>query len=121
MDFGAQISAVHIDNATGNLGAYIDRVSFGKHLWVGAQHEWDPEGASMTLHSWMFQNIFNSWLPTIDASLTYALTWIIMCYLIMLLMYPKTSSGKHDHNSDMEIGISVTSYFSDTSFMMGSL
>lgn len=34
---------------------------------------------------------------------------------------PENIIGKHDHNSDMEIGISVTSYFSDTSFMMGSL
>lgn len=203
-----------IESATGNLAAYIDRLVFGKHLWVGAQREWDPEGllsslpaiattmlgvwtglllrdkaltpvdktaqlmvrgavliiigylwdlyfpinkniwtssytiftggqamlglglcywvadvkgkqswtqpfvvygvnaitvfffsgilaktlglirvgsegASVTLQSWIFQNLFNSWLPTIDASLAYAVTWIVMWYFILLWMYRK--------------------------------
>lgn len=203
-----------IDSATGNLAAYVDRMVFGKHLWVGAQREWDPEGllsslpaiattmlgvwtglllrdktltpvdktaqlivrgavlliigylwdlyfpinkniwtssytiftggqamlglglcywiadvkgkrswtqpfvvygvnaitvfffsgilaktlglirvgpegASITLQSWIFQNLFNSWLPTIDASLAYAVTWIVMWYFILLWMYRK--------------------------------
>jgi predicted acyltransferase len=206
--------AGQIDSATGNLAAYIDRAIFGKHLWVGAQREWDPEGllsslpaiatsmlgvwtglllrnkdltpvdktaqlmvrggvlliigyiwdlyfpinkniwtssytiftggqamlglglcywiadvkgkkswtqpfvvygvnaitvfffsgilaktmglirigpdgASVTLQTWIFQNLFNSWLPTIDASLAYALTWIVMWYFILLWMYKK--------------------------------
>jgi predicted acyltransferase len=206
--------AGQIDSATGNLAAYIDRLIFGKHLWVGAQRQWDPEGlisslpaiattmlgvwtglllrnkdltpvdktaqlmvrgsvlliigyiwdlyfpinkniwtssytiftggqamlglalcywiadvkgkktwtqpfvvygvnaitvfffsgilaktlglirvgpegASMTLQSWIFQNLFNSWLPTIDASLAYAVTWIVMWYFILLWMYKK--------------------------------
>lgn len=203
-----------IDSATGNLAAYVDRMVFGKHLWVGAQREWDPEGllsslpaiattmlgvwtglllrdkslspvdktaqlmvrgtvlimigylwdlyfpinkniwtssytiftggqamlglglcywvadvkgkrswtqpfvvygvnaitvfffsgilaktlglirvgpegATITLQSWIFQNLFNSWLPTIDASLAYAITWIVMWYFILLWMYRK--------------------------------
>lgn len=203
-----------IDSATGNLVAYVDRMVFGKHLWVGAQREWDPEGllsslpaiattmlgvwtglllrdkslspvdktaqlmvrgavllvigylwdlyfpinkniwtssytiftggqamlglglcywvadvkgkrgwtqpfvvygvnaitvfffsgilaktlglirvgpegATVTLQSWIFQNMFNSWLPTIDASLAYAVTWIVMWYFILLWMYRK--------------------------------
>lgn len=203
-----------IDSATGNLAAYVDRMVFGKHLWVGAQREWDPkgllsslpaiattmlgvwtglllrdkslspvdktaqlmvrgtvlimigylwdlyfpinkniwtssytiftggqamlglglcywvadvkgkrswtqpfvvygvnaitvfffsgilaktlglirvgpEGATVTLQSWIFQNLFNSWLPTIDASLAYAITWIVMWYFILLWMYRK--------------------------------
>lgn len=203
-----------IDSATGNLAAYVDRMVFGKHLWVGAQREWDPEGllsslpaiattmlgvwtglllrdkslspvdktaqlmvrgtvlimigylwdlyfpinkniwtssytiftggqamlglglcywvadvkgkrswtqpfvvygvnaitvfffsgilaktlglirvgpegATVTLQSWIFQNMFNSWLPTIDASLAYAVTWIVMWYFILLWMYRK--------------------------------
>lgn len=203
-----------IDSATGNLAAYVDRMVFGKHLWVGAQREWDPEGllsslpaiattmlgvwtglllrdkslspvdktaqlivrgtvlimigylwdlyfpinkniwtssytiftggqamlglglcywvadvkgkrgwtqpfvvygvnaitvfffsgilaktlglirvgpegATVTLQSWIFQNMFNSWLPTIDASLAYAVMWIVMWYFILLWMYRK--------------------------------
>lgn len=203
-----------IDSATGNLAAYVDRMVFGKHLWVGAQREWDPEGllsslpaiattmlgvwtglllrdkslspvdktaqlmvrgtvlimigylwdlyfpinkniwtssytiftggqamlglglcywvadvkgkrswtqpfvvygvnaitvfffsgilaktlglirvgpegATVTLQSWIFQNLFNSWLPTIDASMAYAITWIVMWYFILLWMYRK--------------------------------
>jgi predicted acyltransferase len=48
-----------------------------------------PEGATVSLQSWVFQNVFNSWLPTIDASLAYALTWIVMWYFILLWMYRK--------------------------------
>ena len=206
--------AGQIDSATGNLAAYIDRWIFGKHLWVGAQREWDPEGLLSTLpaigttllgvwtgvllrgkeltsvektaqlmvrgtvllivgylwdlyfpinkniwtssytvftggqamlglalcywiadvkgnrswtqpfvvygvnaitvfffsgivaktmglikvgsgeervglQTWIFQNVFDSWLPTIDASLAYALTWIVMWYFILWWMYRK--------------------------------
>ncbi len=202
--------AGELDNPLGNVGAYLDRLIFGKHLWAGAQRQWDPEGlfstlpaigttllgiwtglllrekqtdpvektaklmvrgatllifgylwdlyfpvnksiwtssyviltggqamlglglcywvadvkgkrswtepfvvygvnaitvfffsgilaktlglirvGEVSLQSWIFQNLFNSWLPTIDASLAYALTWIFMWYLILLWMYRK--------------------------------
>lgn len=48
-----------------------------------------PEGATVSLQSWIFQNLFNSWLPTIDASLAYAIVWIVMWYFILWWMYKK--------------------------------
>jgi len=33
---------------SGNLGAYVDRVVFGKHLWVQSK-TWDPEGLLSTI------------------------------------------------------------------------
>ncbi|TAD99510.1 MAG: DUF1624 domain-containing protein [Bacteroidetes bacterium] len=37
------------DSPTANLGAYLDRLILGKHLWKGANREWDPEGLLSTL------------------------------------------------------------------------
>lgn len=38
-----------LDEPTTTLAAYLDRLVFGQHLWVGADRLWDPEGLLSTL------------------------------------------------------------------------
>jgi predicted acyltransferase len=43
---GAQL----LSSKDGNLAAWVDRLVLGpRHLWVGAEHRWDPEGLLSTL------------------------------------------------------------------------
>lgn len=41
----------------------------------------------MSLQRWIFVNGFDSWLPTIDASLAYSVVWVFAWYLILNWMY----------------------------------
>lgn len=44
-------------------------------------------GESQNLYSWIFQNFFNSWLPTIDASFAFAFTYVLVMLLLGWLLY----------------------------------
>jgi predicted acyltransferase len=47
------------------------------------------DGSSISLKSWIYQNLFLSWLSEINASLAFAITFIIVMYLLMLILYKK--------------------------------
>lgn len=44
-------------------------------------------GTSISLHSWIFQNIFLSWLPTYRASLAFAISYILVWLGLMWILY----------------------------------
>ena len=46
-------------------------------------------GRPQALKTWIFQNIFLSWLPPVYASLAYALAWVGGWYLVLLWMYKR--------------------------------
>lgn len=47
------------------------------------------DGTAMTLKSWIYQNLFLSWLAGQNASLAYAAAFIIVIWLCMLPLYKK--------------------------------
>jgi predicted acyltransferase len=47
------------------------------------------EGNTMTLKAWIYDNLFASWLGDLNASLAYAITFIIVIWLCMLPLYRK--------------------------------
>ncbi len=49
-----------LDVPQGTLAAYVDRVVFGRHLWVGADRLWDPEGLLSTLPA-IATTVFGVW------------------------------------------------------------
>jgi predicted acyltransferase len=44
-------------------------------------------GTSISLHSWIFQNIFLSWLPPYRASLAFAISYILVWLGLMWILY----------------------------------
>jgi len=46
-------------------------------------------GAQFSLKSWIYQNLYVSWLGNINGSLGFAITFIIVMYLLMLILYKK--------------------------------
>ena len=46
-------------------------------------------GRPQALKTWIFQNLFLSWLPPVYASLAYALAWVGGWYLVLLWMYKR--------------------------------
>lgn len=44
-------------------------------------------GESQSLYSWIYQNAFDSWLPAMDASLAFALTYVLVMLLLGWLLY----------------------------------
>lgn len=47
------------------------------------------EGNSLTLKTWLYENLYLSWLNPINASLGYAIGFIVVMYLAMLILYKK--------------------------------
>jgi predicted acyltransferase len=47
------------------------------------------DGSSITLKSWIYQYLYLSWLSDINASLAFAVTFIFIMYLLMLILYKK--------------------------------
>jgi predicted acyltransferase len=47
------------------------------------------EGVEVTLKQFLFQNIFLSWLAPIDASLLWALSYIVIWLGLMWILYAK--------------------------------
>lgn len=43
----------------------------------------------MSLQRWVFLTFFDSWLPTIDASLLYSFVWVLAWYAVLYLMWRK--------------------------------
>ena len=48
-----------------------------------------PDGSEISLKGWIFQNLYASWLSDINASLAFAVSFIIVMYLLMLILYKK--------------------------------
>jgi predicted acyltransferase len=46
-------------------------------------------GSEISLKGWIYQNLYASWLSEINASLGFAITFIIVMYLLMLILYKK--------------------------------
>lgn len=46
-----------------------------------------PEGKDISLQQWIFQNLFLSWLEPINASLAYAIAFILFWLFLMWLLY----------------------------------
>ncbi len=47
------------------------------------------DGAAVTLKTWIYANLFTSWLGDLNASLAFAIAFIIVMYLCMLPLYKK--------------------------------
>jgi predicted acyltransferase len=47
------------------------------------------EGQSIALKTWLYQNVFASWLSPINASLAYSIGFILVMYLVAWIMYKK--------------------------------
>ena len=47
------------------------------------------DGSEITLKGWIYQNLFVSWLGDINGSLGFAITFIFIMYLLMLILYKK--------------------------------
>ena len=47
------------------------------------------DGSSVSLKGLIYQNLYLSWLSDINASLGFAITFIIIMYLLMLILYKK--------------------------------
>ena len=48
-----------------------------------------PEGKDITLQQWIFQNGFLSWASAVNASLAYAISFILLWLFLMWLLYRK--------------------------------
>jgi len=46
-----------------------------------------PEGKEITLQQWIYQNLFLSWAEPVNASLAYALTFILFWLFLMWMLY----------------------------------
>ncbi len=47
------------------------------------------DGSQITLKGWIYQNLFVSWLGDVNGSLGFAITFIVIMYLLMLILYKK--------------------------------
>jgi predicted acyltransferase len=47
------------------------------------------EGTDHTLHGWIFDNLFLSWAAPINASLAFALSYVLFWLFLMWLLYRK--------------------------------
>ena len=47
------------------------------------------DGSKITLKGWIYQNLYVSWLGDINGSLGFAITFIVIMYLLMLILYKK--------------------------------
>jgi predicted acyltransferase len=47
------------------------------------------DGEQATIGNWIYHTFFSSWLSDYNASLAYAITFIIIMYLLMLILYKK--------------------------------
>ncbi len=47
------------------------------------------DGATVTLKAWIYDHLFASWLDDLNASLAFAIVFIIVMYLCMLPLYRK--------------------------------
>ena len=48
-----------------------------------------PDGSTMTLKTWIYKNLFASWLGDLNGSLAFAITFIAVIWLCMLPLYCK--------------------------------
>jgi len=48
-----------------------------------------PEGTDLTLHGWIFANLYLSWAAPIDASLAFAVSYVLFWLFLMWLLYRK--------------------------------
>lgn len=48
-----------------------------------------PEGKSIALHDWIFSNLFLSWAEPINASLAFAVSYVLLWLFAMWLLYRK--------------------------------
>ena len=46
-----------------------------------------PDGSQMSLQSWIYKNVFQSWLPPYRASLAYAIVFILVWLGLMWILY----------------------------------
>lgn len=46
-----------------------------------------PDGKEISLQKWLFENLFLSWAEPINASLAYALCYIVLWWFLMLFLY----------------------------------
>lgn len=47
----------------------------------------DADGEKQSLYAWIYENIFNSWLPAIDASFAFAFIYVLVMLLLAWLLY----------------------------------
>ncbi len=47
------------------------------------------DGSKISLKGWIYQNLYTSWLSDINASLAFAISFIVVMYLLMLILYKK--------------------------------
>lgn len=50
---------------------------------------WDADGKSISLQSWIFKHVFSNFAAPIDASLAYAVSYILLWLFFMWLLYRK--------------------------------
>jgi predicted acyltransferase len=48
-----------------------------------------PDGTTISLQGWIFTNLYLSWLPPIQASLMYAISYVLLWLFLMWLLYRK--------------------------------
>jgi predicted acyltransferase len=46
-----------------------------------------PDGAKVSLGSWVFENLFASWASPVNASLAFAVTFVLVCFGLMWILY----------------------------------
>ena len=52
--------------------------------------KWESDaGTTITLKTWLYHHFFTPWLSDINASLAYAILWIVLSYLAMYALYKK--------------------------------
>jgi predicted acyltransferase len=47
------------------------------------------DGSSISLKGWIYTNLYTTWLSDINASLAFAISFIVVMYLLMLILYRK--------------------------------
>ncbi len=45
--------------------------------------------SGLTIKSWLYQNLFQSWLADKNASLAYAIVWVLCWFVVLAIMYRK--------------------------------
>jgi predicted acyltransferase len=48
-----------------------------------------PDGTTMTLKNYLYQNLFASWLSPINASLAYAISYLLIWFMVAYILYRK--------------------------------
>jgi predicted acyltransferase len=46
-----------------------------------------PDGTKISLGSWIFENLFASWASPVNASLAFAIAFVLVCFGIMWILY----------------------------------